>query len=347
MLVAQDWGNFFEDKDFISHIKKINSGENIPYFDSNFNVWTTDRNLIKLFEVLGYDLNKRNADLFFTNFCLGYRVGNAGGGMTKKLMMQDAEEFKKLCDILEPENILCLGRLTFECVYESLRGEKINIFGGYGDFIEENVFFTANCGKVKTKIFPFVHCGGMGTAYRNLEKQKLDWQTLTYFCEFKNEKIFEKQDWQKISNLSEKHSRTALYGAIIGDIVGSRFEGKGKKIKTKDFDFFAPACRFTDDTVMTVAVANAVLKAVHEKDGRIFRKAVEDSLQSWGRKYPHAGYGKRFKEWIFSVKPTPYNSLGNGSAMRVSAAAWVSNSMFDAREVARVTAHALTITLKA
>ena len=139
---------------------------------------------------------------------------------------------------------------------------------------------------------------------------------------------------------SEKivNKKTALYGAIIGDIVGSRFEGRGKKIKTKDFEFFAPDCRFTDDTVMTVAVADAVLKAVREEDGRIFRKAVEDSLQFWGRKYPHAGYGGRFKEWIYSDRPMPYNSFGNGSAMRISSAAWVSDSMFDTRENARVTA---------
>ena len=139
---------------------------------------------------------------------------------------------------------------------------------------------------------------------------------------------------------SEKivNKKTALYGAIIGDIVGSRFEGRGKKIKTKDFEFFAPDCRFTDDTVMTVAVADAVLKAVREEDGRIFRKAVEYSLQSWGRKYPHAGYGGRFKEWIYSDRPMPYNSFGNGSAMRISSAAWVSDSMFDTRENARVTA---------
>ena len=182
LLVAQDWGNFFKDKDFISHIKKINSGDkNLSYFVNGAPNYVTDKNLIKLFEVLGYNLNNRHNDLFFTNFCLGYRSGDDGGGMTKTMMMNDSAEFETLCEILEPENILCLGRLTFECVYESLKGEKINIFGGYGNFIEENVFFTANCGKVKTKIFPLVHCGGMGTAYRNLDKQKLDWQTLTYF----------------------------------------------------------------------------------------------------------------------------------------------------------------------
>ena len=138
---------------------------------------------------------------------------------------------------------------------------------------------------------------------------------------------------KKISN-----KKTALYGAIIGDIVGSRFEGRGKKIKKKDFEFFSPDCRFTDDTVMTVAVADAILKTGDEDDGRILFKNVAESMQNFGKKYPHAGYGGRFKEWIYSDKPKPYGSFGNGSAMRVSAAGWVSESVFKTREVARQTA---------
>ena len=125
---------------------------------------------------------------------------------------------------------------------------------------------------------------------------------------------------KKISN-----KKTALYGAIIGDIVGSRFEGRGKKIKTKDFDFFAPACRFTDDTVMTVAVAEEFLhwdgNAVGMDILNFETKTLVEKMQRWGRKYPH-GYGRRFKEWLFSDNPRPYGSFGNGSAMRVSAVGW-------------------------
>ena len=119
--------------------------------------------------------------------------------------------------------------------------------------------------------------------------------------------------------------KTALYGAIIGDIVGSRFEGKGKKIKTKDFEFFAPNCRFTDDTVMTIAVAEVMMKFCGSGIGmdilNFKANNLVESMQSWGRKYPH-GYGRRFKEWLFSDNPRPYNSFGNGSAMRVSAVGW-------------------------
>lgn len=124
----------------------------------------------------------------------------------------------------------------------------------------------------------------------------------------------------------DSNKKTALYGAIIGDIVGSRFEGKGKKIKTKDFELFAPDCRFTDDTVMTVAVAEIFLQACfgfHDLEIMRFGTIrLIDAMQRWGRKYPHAGFGGRFKAWLFSANPRPYNSFGNGSAMRVSAVGW-------------------------
>jgi ADP-ribosylglycohydrolase len=97
-----------------------------------------------------------------------------------------------------------------------------------------------------------------------------------------------------------------VIGAIAGDIVGSRFEAR--PIKRSDFDFFHPHCRFTDDTVLTVAVADAILRG----------RGYADSLQTWARKYPDAGYGGTFCRWIWQNDPQPYNSWGNGSAMRVS-----------------------------
>lgn len=135
--------------------------------------------------------------------------------------------------------------------------------------------------------------------------------------------------------------KTALYGAIIGDIVGSRFEGRGKKIKTKYFDFFAPNCRFTDDTVMTVAVAETMLKFCGSLIGMDILNFKTDELvktmQRWGRKYPH-GYGGRFKAWLFSDNPQPYGSLGNGSAMRVSAVGWEYNDLDFVQTVSKWTA---------
>jgi ADP-ribosylglycohydrolase len=97
-----------------------------------------------------------------------------------------------------------------------------------------------------------------------------------------------------------------MFGAIIGDIIGSVYEPS--PIKTKNFPLFNPRCRFTDDTVMTVAVANAILTG----------QPYQEALIAWGRRHPHAGYGGSFIRWLNSDHPKPYNSWGNGAAMRVS-----------------------------
>ncbi len=97
-----------------------------------------------------------------------------------------------------------------------------------------------------------------------------------------------------------------MLGAIAGDIIGSVYEAR--PIKTKSFDLFSNASRFTDDTVLTVAIADAILN----------KEDYGKTIQRYGRKYPNAGYGFLFYNWLFSTNPEPYNSWGNGSAMRVS-----------------------------
>ena len=97
-----------------------------------------------------------------------------------------------------------------------------------------------------------------------------------------------------------------MIGAIAGDIVGSVYERY--PIKTKDFPLFQPQCTFTDDTVLSVAVAEAILTG----------RSYLESIRRLGRRYPAAGYGAAFRRWLFSQTPAPYNSWGNGSAMRVS-----------------------------
>lgn len=113
-----------------------------------------------------------------------------------------------------------------------------------------------------------------------------------------------------------------MMGAIIGDIVGSIYEWNN--IKTKDFPLFQDQCFFTDDTVMTVAVAEAVLNGGSED-------AFIDAMKKYGRMYPDAGYGGRFGSWLFSDRREPYNSWGNGSAMRVSPCGWAMNCGFYCR----------------
>ena len=105
-----------------------------------------------------------------------------------------------------------------------------------------------------------------------------------------------------------------MLGAITGDIVGSVYEWNN--IKTKEFPLFRDDCFFTDDTVMTCAVAEAIMNGGSADD-------FIDAMKKYGRAYPGAGYGGRFGGWIVSADRRPYNSFGNGSAMRVAPCAWV------------------------
>lgn len=118
-----------------------------------------------------------------------------------------------------------------------------------------------------------------------------------------------------------------MLGAIIGDIVGSRFEWDN--IKTKEFDFLTYKCSFTDDTVMSLAIAKAIMES-EEDYSNLSEKAVQ-YMQEIGRIYPNSGYGAGFNKWINSNNPQPYNSYGNGAAMRVSACGIVAKSIYEAK----------------
>ncbi len=128
-----------------------------------------------------------------------------------------------------------------------------------------------------------------------------------------------------------------MLGAIIGDIIGSRFEfDRGDK--SRDFELFTSDCEFTDDTVMTVAVAEALMEAGKDADETTMKKNLIKSMKKWGQKYPDAGYGARFIGWVLSDDPEPFGSYGNGSGMRVSPVGWLYSSLDRTREVARWTA---------
>ena len=128
-----------------------------------------------------------------------------------------------------------------------------------------------------------------------------------------------------------------MFGAILGDIIGSPYEfNRGKK--TKDFRLFSLRSHYTDDSVTTIAVAKAFMDAQPgESDSEILARLAEN-LQKICRRYPLAGYGSRFTGWLMKPDPKPYNSLGNGSAMRVSSVAWLYNDMRSVRRAARLSA---------
>ena len=117
-----------------------------------------------------------------------------------------------------------------------------------------------------------------------------------------------------------------MYGAILGDIIGSPFEfDRGDK--TKNFDLFSEGCGFSDDSVMTIAVGEALLAVGPEAAVKEIEDAVGSNMQDWGKRYPHAGYGGSFRHWLKENNPKLYGSYGNGSAMRVSAAGWLYESI--------------------
>lgn len=118
-----------------------------------------------------------------------------------------------------------------------------------------------------------------------------------------------------------------MLGAIIGDIVGSRFEWNN--CKSKEFDFLTYKCFPTDDSVMTLALAQAIL--ISKPDYSDLSKNAVECMQVVGRKYPNCGYGGFFYDWMFSDVPKPYNSFGNGAAMRVSAAGFAANNLEEAK----------------
>lgn len=129
-----------------------------------------------------------------------------------------------------------------------------------------------------------------------------------------------------------------MTGAILGDIVGSIYEFDN--IKTKDFELFDKECIFTDDSVMTAAVAEALMRYEHINEDNIeeFKKDLVCVMHEIGVKYPDSGYGGHFLMWIMLRRGKPYNSYGNGSAMRVSPVGWYAKSLSEAEMIAKATA---------
>ena len=129
-----------------------------------------------------------------------------------------------------------------------------------------------------------------------------------------------------------------MIGAILGDIVGSPYEFD-RGLKIKDFGpLFIKESEYTDDSVMTVAVCEGLMNAGIDADVETIKREVVKAMKSWGQRYPDAGYGGMFYMWLTGDRVKPYGSYGNGSAMRVSAAGWLYDTIERTREVARATA---------
>ena len=129
-----------------------------------------------------------------------------------------------------------------------------------------------------------------------------------------------------------------MIGAIIGDVIGSFYEGKIKKAKSKNFELFTPYSICTDDTIMTIAVGQALVNTYQEKEISIIQKELIKEMQRLGKIYPYSRYGKQFSHWLREENPKPYNSFGNGSGMRVSSVAWLYDNLEDVNKYAEITA---------
>ena len=139
-----------------------------------------------------------------------------------------------------------------------------------------------------------------------------------------------------------------MMGGIIGDIAGSRFEfkpirskkfellikGENYLTKKQTFKEFQDNCRFTDDTVMTIAVANALLQA--NGNYNILQDLVIKNMKEFGHKYPYVGYGIKFNRWLSMETTEPYNSYGNGSAMRISAVPYFAKSIDEVKQLSKL-----------
>lgn len=122
-----------------------------------------------------------------------------------------------------------------------------------------------------------------------------------------------------------------MIGAIIGDIVGSRFEWFNHR--SKDFELLSPKCFFTDDSVMSLAICDALMRS-RCNDNDLSKQAIR-SMQKIGRLYPACGYGNSFFRWMYTDDPQPYNSYGNGAAMRVSGCGYVGRSVEEVKQLSR------------
>ena len=135
-----------------------------------------------------------------------------------------------------------------------------------------------------------------------------------------------------------------MLGAIVGDVVGSPFEFDNfrEAAHSRDYPLVSEWSQATDDTVLTLAVARGIMKAIPVRGQAVsdenFEKGIAESMRLLGNKYPHAGYGVRFMHWLEHDKPQPYNSCGNGSAMRVSPVAWAFDTLEKVEKFAKISA---------
>lgn len=196
LLVGQDWGCVFDEnfEQFKSCIEKMNAGDNSVNYAAALK-FPTDKNLMKLFGALRYDLNEKQEQLFFTNLALGYRKHSSTGALSKEYLTKDIQYLKRLVNILQPKVVICLGKDTYEIVASTLCEAKVRVSNFYellnrGNNYSE--FYLENNEEVR--VYGMAHCGNYGVMNRKkyaetdqqedgLELQKRDWLKLRDYLE--------------------------------------------------------------------------------------------------------------------------------------------------------------------
>ena len=195
MLVGQDWGSPDGEKETMRRIGRANeSGETFFPVLNEPGANPTDRNLSELFCVLDFDVTKKESDLFFTNFILGYRDHGTSGGFRQQWVRDDAPYFKRLAEIIEPETIICLGKNTFEGVMYALTG-KMERIRGFNRFLDSgaNYCTTALSSGKSVRVYAVAHCGTIGTMNRNRGKKYEDGSPRS-----SKDIAIQIQDWERI-----------------------------------------------------------------------------------------------------------------------------------------------------
>ena len=188
------------------------------------------------------------------------------------------------------------------------------------------------------------------TLANSIDKIIIKSQTLLYQYKFIIINLLLNDEYNQIKNklINSKCNYPTLLGGIIGDISGSRFEFKPIKTKkfkllvkgknylqpTQTYQEYQENCHFTDDTVMTIAVANALMQS--KPDFSDLKEQTIKNLKHFGNKYPYVGYGAKFNYWLKSTHTKPYNSFGNGSAMRISAVPYFADSIEQVKELTKI-----------
>lgn len=186
LLLGQDWGNpnGAQDTGVIKNVRLMNQGIDVPYLDGcdlNLNATKTDRNIAMFFETIGYPdiIHIRYKDLFFSNFNLGYRIGNGSGGMTQKLMDADSQYVMRLINLLKPDKILCLGDKVTRATTKLLFG-RVPKYKNFNDFIDEEKIFAYQGTDFTSAVYPLFHPGYFGILNRKggFEQHIRDWSRI-------------------------------------------------------------------------------------------------------------------------------------------------------------------------